>query len=212
MDKDSDKRLIRLLKYVKLPNFNKICIQKLKYDENQDIDGLLHHSFPCKLQYFYISTCPYIKDPCLIKIDKYMDALIKCISKVSNEISIHNFIIDSSELNDIIKHSYNCLRVRICNCIIVNDAPFDFNIHQTYTTKFLCFYRTGRYDRSKWDGSSKKQLTHILSAVAKSGLKHSLTDINLCECDCKVDQIQTIVNDLGMSHVTVSDKSVYLQC
>ena len=79
MDKENDRKLMRLLKYIKLPNIKKITITYLE-GEDQDIDSFLQHSFPDKLKYFYIYGI-YNEHSC-IGISKYMNALIKCLPKI----------------------------------------------------------------------------------------------------------------------------------
>ena len=69
--------------------------------------------------------------------------------------------------------------VKLCSC--VRTIPFDFNIHQTYHTKVLIFDFFSSYSDDE-----KEHFYEILSAVAKSGLKQSLTHINIHDCGFKV--------------------------
>ena len=51
----------------------------------------------------------------------------------------------------------------------------------------------------------------MFSAVAKSGLKQSLTHINVHNCHFKADELQAYINELGMNNVTVIDEKAYYE-
>ena len=158
----------------------------------------MQHSLPDQLKYFYITK--RLKSSSL---NKYLDGIVRCIPIVTGEIHICGFKISSTQLNDILKLAYNCPRVSIFSCIIDTNAPFDFNILQTYRIKFLGFGSTG----SNWGSTNKKQLSDILRAISKTSLKKSLTDINIFKCDLEVTDVQTAVNELGMKNVAVSNRN-----
>ena len=73
MDKKNDRKLIKLLKYIKLPNIKKIEIRFRK--DSEDIKSFLKYSFPDQLQYLYISGRSK-SDPCL-SINKHMKRLLR---------------------------------------------------------------------------------------------------------------------------------------
>ena len=73
MDKKNDKNLLRLLKYIKLPNIKKIEIRFRK--DSEDIKSFLKYSFPDQLQYLYISGRSK-SDPCL-SINKHIKRLLR---------------------------------------------------------------------------------------------------------------------------------------
>ena len=99
----------------------------------------------------------------------------------------------------------------IADSIILTDEPFDFKIDQTYHTKFLGLKGTGKHNRSRW-AVNKKQLSDILRAIAKSGLKSSLSTINVNVCEIGAKEVQKAVDKLGMKNVIVSDQFPTLEC
>ena len=139
-----------------------------------------------------------------------MNGLYECLPKVTNEVGIINCIMKSSQLNQLVKHSYKCQRLRIAYAIINDDQPYDFKIDTDYTTNFISFIGTGSPDRSDWK-KNKDQFEAILKAIAESGLKDSLTEINIHDCQITTGEAQVLVNDLGMNHIKVSDVLICLQ-
>ena len=131
---------------------------------------------------------------------------------ITDEVCISRFTINSTEFNNIIKLSHNCPNVWITASIIISDKQFDFKIPQIYKTKLLGFHYTGNEDRSNW-GKNKKQLNNILKAASLSGLKQSLTCVNVCGCNCKTEEVQKYVTDkIKMKNVIISDQKSFLKC
>ena len=60
-------------------------------------------------------------------------------------------------------------------------------------------------------GDGKESFEDMFSAVAKSGLKQSLTHINVHNCHFKADELQAYINELGRNNVTVIDEKAYYE-
>ena len=158
---------------------------------------MLQNSLPDTLQYFH-----FIFDSSTV-IKEYVESLTKCLPKVTDEIVFDCCKMKSSELSLIMKHSHNSKSIFIQYAKIEDDGVFDFNTHIPYNTQFISFGGTGLKYRSNWD-KNNKQFELIMKAISESGLKHSLTQINIYQCQIGVEEAQTIANDLDMDHVKLT--------
>ena len=64
---------------------------------------------------------------------------------------------------------------------------------------------TGRKYLNDW-AKDKQQFKDILLAISQCGLKDSLTEINIDDCQITAQEGQTFVDELGMNNISVTDK------
>ena len=107
LEKDVNRKLIKAIKFMKLPQLQKIYIQMSESDM-EDVQDFIKHSFPHKLTNFSFDA--YCNGQ-FQKIGNVYDLLGPVLDRVSNEISIQCVDADSEQINQIVKKSRQCNRL-----------------------------------------------------------------------------------------------------
>ena len=189
---------------IRLPNIRIISIAYVS-DRNKELNQFFQNWVPSKLDLLLINY-PF-NTPTGIKMDFYIDSISKAMKSVSKEIYLRCFEIKEPELEQIIKSASNWERLILHFSDIHCSKKLDFGVPANCKINFLGFARCGStgspYRKSDWK-STPSCFKNIVEAIAKSGLKDSLQEVDIDYNDnLKKDEIQDMFNELGMSHISV---------
>ena len=189
---------------LRLQNIRKIEISNIS-DGNKELNSFLQNWVPSKLDFLWINYPPNTLTG--IKMGFYIDSISKAMKSVQKEIYLTCFGIKEVELEQIIKSASNWERLILHYCDIHCSKKLDFSGSDKYKTKFLSFEWCGDTDdedrKSDWI-TAPSCFKNIAEAISKSGLKNSLQEVDIeLNQTLKKDEVQTLFNELGMSHISV---------
>ena len=189
---------------LKLPNIRRIDIRYIS-DWNNELNSFFQNWVPSKLD--LLSVNYWINTYIGIKMGFYIDSISKAMKSVEKEIYLNCFEIKESELEQIIKSASNWERLVLCFCDIHCSRKLDFGVSAKYKIKFLGFANCGNifYNDRKTDWiSTPSCFKNIVEAISKSGLRDSLEQVDIYDNETlNKDEVQTIFNELEMSHISV---------
>ena len=193
---------------LKLPNIRRIDIRYIS-DGNKELNSFFQNWVPSKIDLLSVNYLWNTRTG--IKMGFYIDSISKAIKSVEKEIYLYCFEIKETELEQIIKSSSNWERLILRFCDIHCSKKLDFSGSAKYKIKFLSFASCGNTDykerKSDWM-STPSSFKNIVEAISKSGLKDSLEQVDIYRNQTlKKDEVQTMFNELGMSHISVIDKN-----
>ena len=189
---------------LRLPNIRKIQIDKIP-DGNKELNSFFHYWVPSKIDLLSVN---YDRNTDTgIKMDFYIDSISKAIKSVQKEIYLRCFEIKEPELEQIIKSASDWERLILRFSDIHCSKKLDFGVSAKCKIKFLSFATCGStiYKDRKSDWMSTPScFKNIVEAISKSGLKDSLQQVDIIYNNTlKKDKVQTMFNELGMSHISV---------
>ena len=189
---------------LRLPNIRKIRIDYIS-DGNKELNSFLQNWVPSKIDLLWVNYPS--NTPTGIKMGFYIDSMSKAIKSVSKEIYLRCFEIKEPELEQIIKSASNWERLILRFSDIHCSKKLDFGVSDKCKIKFLsfayCGYTGSEYRKSDWI-STPSSFKNIVEAISKSGLKDSLQEVDIYyNHTLKKDEVQTMFNELGMSHISV---------
>ena len=192
---------------LRLPNIRRIQIDKIS-DGNKELNSFFQNWVPSKLDLLLLNYCQNTSTG--IKMDFYIDSISKAIKSVQKEIYLYCFEIKESELEQIIKSSFNWERLILRYSDIHCSKKLDFSGSAKYKIKFLsfafCGYTSLKERKSDWI-TTPSCFKNIVAAISKSGLKDSLEEVDIkCNTTLKKDEVQVMFNELGMSHISVVEE------
>ena len=119
-----------------IPKLKRIWITHLK-DSDSNLNLFLSNWVPQNLTYLSIS-CPFI-DWYTTKMSFYSSSLSTCLKKVTKEIFLQLFEMDESDLEAVVKASYNSERLVLRWCNLKWSRAMNFKCSSTYkiTTKLF---------------------------------------------------------------------------
>ena len=206
MDDAEDKSLLTdfCSSKLKLPN-----IRGIKFDyisnENKELNSFFQNWIPSKIH--LLSVNYNYSTETGIKMEFYVNSISKAMKSVSKEIYLGCFEIKEAELEQIIKSASNWERLIFYFSDIHCSKKLDFGLSGKYKIKFLSFTWCGYTDyiarKSDWK-TSPSSFKNIVEAISKSGLRDSLEEVDIeYNQTLKKDEVQTMFNELGMSHISV---------
>ena len=209
MDEAVYKSLLKVLgsSKLRLPNIRNIKIDCIS-DGNKELNLFFKNWVPSKL---YLLSVNYNRNTYTgIKMNFYIDSISKATKSVSKEIYLTCFEIKEHELEQIIKSASNWERLIFQFSDIHCSKKLDFSVSTKYKIKFLSFALCGstssKERKSDWL-STPSCFKNIVEAISKSGLKDSLQQVDIVwNQTLKKDEVQTMFNELKMSHISVVQK------
>ena len=103
LEEDVNKKLIKAIKSIKLPQVNRIYIKMSKSDI-EDVQDFITHSFPDKVDNFNFSA---LYNGIFQKIGNVYELVGPVLDRVSNEINIKGVDANSEQINQIVRRSKN---------------------------------------------------------------------------------------------------------
>ena len=189
---------------LKLPNIRKIKIGCIS-DGNKELNSFFKNWVPSKLDLLLLN---YTRNTSTgIKMDFYIDSISKAIKSVQKEICLECFEIKEPELEQIVKSASDWERLILRFSDIYCSKKLDFGSSAKYKIKFLsftfCGYTSSKERKSDWI-TTPSCFKNIVEAISKSGLKDSLEEVDIDNNNTlKKDEVQTMFNELRMSHISV---------
>ena len=113
-----------------IPQLKRIWISHLN-GSNSNLNLFLSNWVPRNLTYLAINY-PFIDWRKPTKMSFYLSSLTTCLKKVTKEIFLELFEMDESDLEAVVKASYNWERLVLCECDLKWSRPMDFKCSSTY--------------------------------------------------------------------------------
>ena len=187
-----------------MPDIKRIWIDQVS-DSDSDLNNFFDNWCPTYIKLLWINHGHISLTP--IKAKFYINSLLKVVGSTTKEVYILLFEFSAEELQQFVKAACNAERIVFSGCSIHCSAALDFGTNLIYKTKYLSF--------SQWGDSSIEELTtdwkadpsafsHIVDAISKSGLRHSLTKLDISyNPTLYKSKMQGLLNEKGMTNITV---------
>ena len=122
-----------------MPNIKRIRLESIP-KEDAILNSFLLNCSPDQLQMFCFNRVESKKHNVeRVMADFYVDALSKALKAVSKEVSIENLLLTESNLEQIVKASFNSEKLIFKSCKISFSATLDFDTTSDYKTESLSF-------------------------------------------------------------------------
>ena len=191
-----------------MPDIKRIRIDQVS-DSDSDLNNFFDNWCPTNfkllwINYGYISLTP-------IKANFYTSSLFKAVGSATKEVYIQFFEFRVEDLQQFVKAACNAERIIFCGCSIHCSAALDFGTNLIYKTKYLSFQQCGDNNlkdlTTDWKTDSSA-FSHIVDAIAKSGLRHSLTKLSIYYNET-LDQakVEWLLSEKGITNITVVPES-----
>ena len=192
---------------LRLPNIRKIRIDHIS-DGNKQLNSFFQNWFPSKID--MLSVNYYYKNPTGLKMGFYIDFISNAMKLVEKEIYLTWFEIKEPELEQIIKSASNWERLIFHYCDIHRSKKLDFGVSDKYKIKFLSFAYCGntyhKERKSDWK-STPSSFKNIVEAISKSEFRYSLEQVDIYRNQTLMkDEVEAMLNELGMSHISVVEE------
>ncbi|CAI2387701.1 unnamed protein product [Moneuplotes crassus] len=206
LNEDKGKDLVKNLgeaRY-KLNGLQRLTLSSFK-DEDQSVNQFLTHCAPSSLKLFNFGI-NYGKE---VNIKYYLKGLKSIMPNVFKENYLFWLIIDSDDLEQIVKLSANSERLVLSHCKISTKPSLDFSISTPYKTQFLGFQYSGSkpwHTEMDWSNHPDR-FENIIAGIKNCSLKDSLKIINIHKCGITVSQVESLLLSHNLSHISVKDAS-----
>ena len=172
--------------------------------ESADLNAFLDDCVPAKLGLFAIQCCGDYANASF-----YIDSLSKAVSVVSKQVYFERFKFSAADLQQLVRAARNAEQIVFYYCSIDLEDALDFGAKVKYNTESLsidCKNTLIKVDGDKKDFSN---FSKVVDAIAKSGLKTSLTKIYIGWSEASVvAEAQRLLSVKGMKHISVDGGSI----
>ena len=195
---------------LKLPNIKRIRIDNLS-DSDADLSNFFSNCTPNQLKFLCINFATTVYTPIKSKID--IKSLSKAVGAVTKEVYIRMYEFSVKDLQQFVRAAHSAKRILLQRCSVHCSPTLDFGSKLKYNTNYLNF--------QLWWEPSYKELTtdwmsdpscfsHIVDAIGSSGLRHSLSKINIGYTPVlQKAEVQELLNAKGMAHISVVEEYSY---
>ena len=192
---------------LRLPNIRKIKIGNISA-QNKELNLFFQIWVPSKLDLLSVNFPRNTATG--IKMNFYIDSISKAIKSVSKEIYFQCFEIKEPELEQIIKSASDWEKLILRYSDIHCSKKLDFSVSAKCKIKLLSFAHCGNtnYKNRKSDWKiTPSCFKNIVEAISKSRLKNSLQEFDIDgNQTLKKDEVQSMFNELEMSHISIVEK------
>ena len=183
----------------RLPDLKGIHIS-IPSKESADLNAFLDDCVPAKLELFAIQCCGAYTNASF-----YIDSLSKAVGAVAKQVYLCYLKFTAADLQKLVRAACNAEQIAFWNCQIDFEDALDFGAKVKYNTEslsFNCFNTLIKVDGDKKDFSNYSK---VVDAIAKSGLKSSLTKIYIGWNDASVvEEAQRLLSVKGMTHISIN--------
>ena len=199
--------------YLRLPDIKRIDIDNV-LNSDADISIFLSKCTPNQLKFLNINVLAASETQIKSKI--YIKSLSNAVAAVTKEVFIRLNQFSAADLQQFIRAAWNAERITFSRCSVHCSSAFDFGSKLKYNTNFLSFQSWGDTDSTElttdWI-SDPSCFSHIVEAIGSSGLRHSLTKLNICTNQTlEKTKVQDLLNAKGMAHILVVDMYLPQSC
>ena len=189
---------------LKLPDIKRIRIDYV-LDSDADLSDFFANCTPNQLKFLCINNSFSVATPINTKID--INTLSKAVTAVTKEIYIRLYEFSAADLQQFVRAACNTERIIIKRCSVHCSSALDFGSELKYNTNFLSFQFWGETDYTELTTDWKTDpscFSHIVDAIANSGLRHSLTKLSIANNETlNKAKVQDMLNVKGMAHISV---------
>ena len=210
----SDKKQKALLEDIvssklRLPGIKRIQIINISDSETDLVNSFLNWT-PNHLKILYIKHNAPGGIPVKYKLD--INLLSKAVAAVTREVYIRCFEFSAADLQQLIRAACNAERIVICWCSVHCLSELDFGATIEYKTNYLGFDSCGETSSEELTTAWKADpscFSHIVDAIGSSGLRHSLTKLNIYENQTlKKQEVEELLITKGMTHIEVVEEDL----
>ena len=188
----------------RLPDIKRIRINDVS-DSDTDLSSFLSNCIPNKLKLLCINSKSNTRTPIKSKFD--IKSLSKAVGSVTKEVYIRMYEFSVKDLQQFVRAAHSAERIIIQRCSVHCSSALDFGSKLKYNTNFLSFQHwwLPEYKELTTDWMSDPScFSHIVDAIGRSGLRHSLTKLSIyCNLNLLVKDVQELINAKGMEHISV---------
>ena len=188
----------------RLPDIQGIQIDCIS-DADADLASFLSNCTPDHIKSLKVNN--NWKSKIGIKSKFYVEGFSKAVERTSELVYFGCIDFSAEDLQTIIRAAHNVEKIVFYFCCIHCSSDLDFGTDLSYKTKVISFWGWGSTDCEERTTDWKLEpssFSLIVDAIASSGLKSSLQEINI-ECNQTLDasEIQAELNEKGMSSISV---------
>ena len=209
MEDASQKTLLKGIEtsYLRLPDIKRVRIDYVS-DSDLNISNFLANCTPNQLKFLCINFTSTIITLINSKLD--IKSFSKAVGAVTKEVYIRLYEFSEADLQQFIKAACNSERIVLQRCSVHCSSALDFGSNLKYNTNFLSFQLWGDTDYKElttdWI-SDPSCFSHIVNAIGSSGLRDSLTKLNI-RYNSTLDkaEVQEQLNEKDMAHILVVEE------
>ena len=193
---------------LRLPNLNGIRIDCIS-DADADLANFLSYWITIRLQKLEINLSP--KSWIGIKSKFYVDAFSEAARRTTGRVYFRCIDFSAEDFQTVVRAAHNAEEIVFSCCCIHCSSDLDFGGSIKYYTKVLSFDNWGStYSKERttdWK-ADPSTFSFIVDAIGSSGLKDSLTKLNIRgNMTLSVSKVQEEIDAKGMSHISVVEES-----
>ena len=193
---------------LRLPDIKRIEVNNIS-DSDTDLVNSFLNSTPDRLKILCIDHDSPGGTPVKYKLD--INSLSKAVAAVTKEVYISCFEFSAADLQQLIRAACNAERIVFYLWSVHCSSALDFGATIEYKTNYLGFdYWGSTSDRdliTDWK-ADPSCFNYIVDAIGNSGLKSSLTKLNICDNKTlKKQKVQELLNENGMGHIEVVEEN-----
>ena len=186
----------------RLPDLKGLRIN-IPSNDSADLNAFLDDCIPAKLE---LLSAYCNKD---INASFYIDSLSKAVCVVEKQVYLESFKFSAADLQNLVRAACNAEQIMFTCCSYDFEDTLDFGAKVKYNTEslsFNCYNTLIKVDGDKKDFSN---FSKVVDAIAKSGLKSSLTKIYIdWSNESVVAEAQRLLSVKGMKHISVNGGSI----
>ena len=192
---------------IRLPDIKRIRIDYIS-DSDTNHSNFLENCTPNQLKFLCINYLTAAETSINSKIN--IKSLSKAVAAVTKEVYIRLYEFSEADLQQFIRAACNAERIIIHRCSVQSSGALDFGFQLEYNTNYLSFQYWGDtyYKELTTDWISDPScFSHIVDAISNSGLRHSLTKLDICwNPTLDKTKVQKLLNAKGMAHILVVEE------
>ena len=177
-------------------------------DWDEELANFLESCLPTRLKLLCINSSFISRTP--VKANFYLNSLLKAVNCVTREVFIRLFEFSSEDLQQLVKAAHKVEKIVLSACSIHCSSDLDFGATTKYNTKCLSFWEWGKLSIQELTTDWKENpscFSHIVDAIGNSGLRYSLTELNIrLNETLNIAEVQQLLDDKGMEHIYVSEE------
>uniref|UniRef100_A0A7S3P0V7 Uncharacterized protein n=1 Tax=Euplotes crassus TaxID=5936 RepID=A0A7S3P0V7_EUPCR len=181
-----------------LPDLKEIAIWGIEKDDYKDVNEILIHSFPHKIEELHITG---------VKGEDFggiIEGMEKAAGSLKGDLRISTFDIGKKELERLFNAYAHIDRIEFSNCTF-DTKKIAFDTKKAFKIREMEMVECGDEEHNDWEENTQ-DFEDFLSAIAKSKLKNSLERFVTEDNGLNADEIEEYFEAAGLDQVEVLTK------
>ena len=167
--------------------------------ESADLNAFLDDCVPAKLGLFAVECAGGY-----INASFYIHSLSKVVGVVAKQVYVGRFKFSAADLQKLVRAACKAKEIALDTCSFDFEDSLDFGAKVKYNTESLSIDCKNILIKEDGDKKDFSKFSKVVDAIAKSGLKSSLTKIYINWNDAFViAEVQKMLSAKGMVHISV---------